>query len=156
MLLVSYPRGIEMLDQFDRSIINILQTEGRITLTELASRVGLTKTPCAARVKRLETDGYILGYRAIVDSEKLGLGHVAFVEVKLRDTKLDAFDAFNDAARQIKEIEQMHLIAGSFDYLVKIRTSDINAFRLVLGEKISALPHVAHTSTFVSMSTVVA
>jgi len=144
-----------MLDQFDRSIINILQTEGRITLTELASRVGLTKTPCAARVKRLETEGFILGYRAIVDSEKLGLGHVAFVEVKLHDTKLDALDAFNEAARQIKEIEQMHLIAGSFDYLVKIRTSDINTFRLVLGEKISALPHVAHTSTFVAMSTVV-
>ncbi len=144
-----------MLDQFDRSIINILQTEGRITLTELASRVGLTKTPCAARVKRLETDGFILGYRAIVNSEKLGLGHVAFVEVKLHDTKLGALDAFNEAARQIKEIEQMHLIAGSFDYLVKIRTSDINAFRLVLGEKISALPHVAHTSTFVAMSTVV-
>ncbi len=80
--------GISMLDQFDRSIISILQTEGRITLTELASRVGLPKTPCAARVKKLESDGYILGYKAIVDSEKLGLGHVAFVEVKLTDTKL--------------------------------------------------------------------
>ncbi len=144
-----------MLDQFDRSIIAILQTDGRITLTELASRVGLTKTPCAARVKRLESDGYILGYRAIVDSEKLGLGHIAFVEMKLTDTKLSALEAFNDAARKIPEIEQMHLIAGPFDYLVKIRTSDINAFRLVLGEKLSALPHVAHTSTFVAMSTVV-
>ena len=144
-----------MLDQFDRSIIAILKTDGRITLTELASRVGLTKTPCAARVKRLESDGYILGYRAIVDSEKLGLGHIAFVEMKLTDTKLSALEAFNDAARKIPEIEQMHLIAGPFDYLVKIRTSDINAFRLVLGEKLSALPHVAHTSTFVAMSTVV-
>lgn len=144
-----------MLDQFDRSIISILQTEGRITLTELASRVGLTKTPCAARVKRLETDGYILGYKAIVDSEKLGQGHVAFVEVKLTDTKLSALDAFSEAARQIAEIEQMHLIAGPFDYLVKIRTADINAFRLVLGEKLSALPFVSHTSTFVAMSTVV-
>ncbi|MDB4223071.1 winged helix-turn-helix transcriptional regulator [Granulosicoccus sp.] len=144
-----------MLDQFDRSIISILQTEGRITLTELASRVGLTKTPCAARVKRLESDGYILGYKAIVDSEKLGLGHVAFVEVKLTDTKLTALDSFADAARQIAEIEQMHLIAGPFDYLVKVRTSDINAFRLVLGEKLSALPFVSHTSTFVAMSTVV-
>lgn len=144
-----------MLDQFDRVIISILQTDGRITLTELASRVGLTKTPCAARVKRLEADGYILGYKAIVDSEKLGLGHVAFVEVKLHDTKLAALEAFNEAARQIPEIEQLHLIAGPFDYLVKIRTADINAFRLVLGEKLSALPHVAHTSSFVAMATVV-
>lgn len=144
-----------MLDQFDRVIISILQTEGRITLTELASRVGLTKTPCAARVKRLEADGYILGYKAIVDSEKLGLGHVAFVEVKLDNTKLSALDAFNEAARRIPEIEQMHLIAGPFDYLVKVRTSDINAFRLVLGEKLSALPHVSHTSSFVSMATIV-
>lgn len=144
-----------MLDQFDRSIVSILQTDGRITLTDLASRVGLTKTPCAARVKRLEADGYILGYKAIVDCEKLGLGHVAFVQVKLNNTKLSALESFNDAARQIAEIEQMHLIAGPFDYLVKVRTADINAFRLVLGEKLSALPHVAHTSSFVAMSTVV-
>jgi Lrp/AsnC family transcriptional regulator, leucine-responsive regulatory protein len=144
-----------MLDQFDRSIVSILQTEGRITLTELAARVGLTKTPCAARVKRLEADGYILGYKAIVDCEKLGLGHIAFVEVKLNNTKLNALESFNEAARQIPEIEQMHLIAGPFDYLVKVRTADINAFRLVLGEKLSALPHVAHTSSFVAMSTVV-
>lgn len=144
-----------MLDQFDRSIISILKTEGRITLTELASRVGLTKTPCAARVKRLETEGYILGYRAIVDSEKLGLGHIAFVEMKLTDTKLSALEAFSEAAREIPEIEQMHLIAGPFDYLIKVRTADINAFRLVLGEKLSALPFVAHSSTFVAMSTVV-
>jgi len=144
-----------MLDQFDRSIVSILQTDGRITLTKLASRVGLTKTPCAARVKRLEADGYILGYKAIVDCEKLGQGHIAFVEVKLNNTKLSALESFNNAARHIAEIEQMHLIAGPFDYLVKIRTSDINTFRLVLGEKLSALPHVAHTSTFVAMSTVV-
>lgn len=144
-----------MLDQFDRVIVSILQTEGRITLTELASRVGLTKTPCAARVKRLEAEGYILGYKAIVDSEKLGLGHLAFVEVKLDNTKLAALEAFNEAARKIPEIEQLHLIAGPFDYLVKVRTADINAFRLVLGEKLSALPHVSHTSSFVSMATVV-
>jgi len=144
-----------MLDQFDRVIISILQTEGRITLTELASRVGLTKTPCAARVKRLEAEGYILGFKAIVDSEKLGLGHVAFVEVKLYDTKLSALEAFNEAARKIPEIEQLHLIAGPFDYLVKIRTADINAFRLVLGEKLSALPHVSHTSSFVAMATII-
>lgn len=148
-------REVAMLDQFDRVIVSILQTEGRITLTELASRVGLTKTPCAARVKRLEADGYILGYKAIVDCEKLGLGHLAFVEVKLDNTKLAALEAFDEAARKIPEIEQLHLIAGSFDYLVKVRTTDINAFRLVLGEKLSALPHVSHTSSFVSMATVV-
>lgn len=144
-----------MLDRFDRSIISILQTEGRITLTELALKVGLTKTPCAARLKKLESDGYILGYKAIVDSGKLGLGHVAFVEVKLTDTKLNALDSFADEARKIAEIEQLHLIAGPFDYLVKVRTADINTFRLVLGEKISALPYVSHTSTFVAMRTVV-
>ena len=155
ILTFKFPDETRMLDQFDRIILSIMQTDGRITLTELASRVGLTKTPCAARVKRLEAEGYVLGYKAIVDCEKLGLGHVAFVEVKLNDTKLAALDAFNDAARLIPEIEQLHLIAGPFDYLVKVRTSDINAFRLVLGEKLSALPHVAHTSTFVSMATVV-
>ena len=142
------------LDEFDRKIIAILGRDGRMTYTELAQRVGLSKTPCQQRVKRLVDSGLITGFRAIVDPAKLGLDHVAFTEVKLSDTREEALRRFNEAVRQIPEVEECHMIASSFDYLLKVRTPDIRRYRIVLGEKISSLPHVASTSTFVAMETI--
>lgn len=142
------------IDQIDRRILTELAANGRLTVTELAERVGISKTPCHNRMRRLEAQGIILGYRAVIDPERLGLGHVAFVEVKLNDTKAAALDAFNAAARRMPEIEECHMIAGGFDYLLKVRTASIAAYRRVLGEKISGLPHVAHTSTYVAMEVV--
>ena len=142
------------LDEFDRKIIAILGRDGRMTYTELAQRVGLSKTPCQQRVKRLVDSGLITGFRAIVDPAKLGLDHVAFTEVKLSDTREEALRRFNDAVRQIPEVEECHMIASSFDYLLKVRTPDIRRYRIVLGERISSLPHVASTSTFVAMETI--
>jgi len=142
------------LDEFDRKILAVLRKDGRITFTELAQQVGLSKTPCQQRVKRLVESGVILGFRAIIDPAKLGLDHVAFAEVKLSDTREAALNEFNTAVRQIPEVEECHMIASSFDYLLKVRTSDIRKYRMVLGEKISSLPHVASTSTFVAMGTV--
>ncbi|WP_186401335.1 Lrp/AsnC family transcriptional regulator [Sphingopyxis sp. P1IMeth2] len=142
------------LDEFDRKIIAILGRDGRMTYTELAQRVGLSKTPCQQRVKRLVDSGLITGFRAIVDPAKLGLDHVAFTEVKLSDTREEALRRFNDAVRRIPEVEECHMIASSFDYLLKVRTLDIRRYRIVLGEKISSLPHVASTSTFVAMETI--
>ena len=142
------------LDEFDRKIIAILGRDGRMTYTELAQRVGLSKTPCQQRVKRLVDCGLITGFRAIVDPAKLGLDHVAFTEVKLSDTREEALRRFNDAVRRIPEVEECHMIASSFDYLLKVRTLDIRRYRIVLGEKISSLPHVASTSTFVAMETI--
>ncbi|WP_287940398.1 Lrp/AsnC family transcriptional regulator [Sphingopyxis sp.] len=142
------------LDEFDRKIIAILGRDGRMTYTELAQRVGLSKTPCQQRVKRLVDSGLITGFRAIVDPAKLGLDHVAFTEVKLSDTREEALRRFNEAVRRIPEVEECHMIASSFDYLLKVRTPDIRRYRIVLGEKISSLPHVASTSTFVAMETI--
>lgn len=142
------------LDEFDRKILAILGQDGRITFTELAQRVGLSKTPCQQRVKRLQATGLIIGFRAIVDPAKVGLDHVAFTEVKLSDTREEALRQFNTAVRQIPEVEECHMIASSFDYLLKVRTPDIRRYRIVLGEKISSLPHVASTSTFVAMETI--
>jgi len=142
------------MDEFDRKIIAILGRDGRMTYTELAQRVGLSKTPCQQRVKRLVDSGLITGFRAIVDPAKLGLDHVAFTEVKLSDTREEALRRFNDAVRRIPEVEECHMIASSFDYLLKVRTPDIRRYRIVLGEKISSLPHVASTSTFVAMETI--
>jgi Lrp/AsnC family transcriptional regulator, leucine-responsive regulatory protein len=140
------------LDEFDRKIIAALVEDGRMTVTDLASLVGLSKTPCQVRLKRLIETGVIKGFRAIVDPAKLGMDHVAFAEVKLNDTREAALHEFN--VRRIAEVEECHMIASSFDYLLKVRTADIRRYRMVMGEKISALPHVASTSTFVAMETV--
>jgi len=144
----------DQLDRIDRNILAALSANGRLSAAELGAKVGLSKTPVQARVKRLEREGYIRGYAAIVDRERMGEGHVAFVQVKLSDTRSAALDAFNKAVLTIPEVEQCHMIASSFDYLLKVRTKDIAAYRRVLGERISALPHVAQTSTYVAMETV--
>jgi Lrp/AsnC family leucine-responsive transcriptional regulator len=142
------------IDPLDMKILRELSVNGRISVTDLAARVGLSKTPCLARMRRLEAQGYILGYRAVIDPAKIGLGHIAFVEVKLSDTTDKALNAFNAAVRKLTEVEQCHMIAGGFDYLLKVRTGGITAYRHVLGEKISALPHVAQSSTYVAMEAV--
>ncbi|RVT92964.1 Lrp/AsnC family transcriptional regulator [Sphingomonas crocodyli] len=142
------------LDEFDRKILKVLRKDGRITFTDLAQHVGLSKTPCQQRVKRLCESGVIVAFRAIVDPQKIGLDHVAFVEVKLSDTREAALNEFNVAVRRIAEVEECHMIASSFDYLLKVRTADIRKYRTVLGERISALPYVASTSTYVAMETV--
>ena len=142
-------------DRFDRRIIDELRVDGRITITELAERVGLSKTPCQLRMRKLQDAGVIRGFRAVIDEKKLGEGHVAFAEVKLSDTREKALADFRRAVSRVSEVEQCHMIAGNFDYLLKIRTRDIVAYRQVLGEKISSLPHVASTSSFVVMETVV-
>ncbi len=142
------------LDQFDQSILHHVAQNGRISVVDLARAIGLSKTPTQARLRRLETEGFIRGYRAMLDPIRLGLDHVAFVEVRLTDTREAALAAFNAAVAQIAEIEQAHMIAGNFDYLLKVRTSNMTAYRAVLADKISTLPHVASTSTYVAMQAV--
>ena len=142
------------LDRFDRKILDIMAVEGRISVTELARRIGLSKSPTQARLKRLEDQGIIQGYTALFDPIRLGRDHVAFVEVKLSDTREAALAAFNKAVIQVPEVEQCHLIAGAFDYLLKVRTAGMPGYRAVLAEKISTLPHVANTSTYVAMQAV--
>ncbi len=142
------------IDRIDRKILDELTRDGRISVTELARRVGLSKTPCQIRMRRLQEEGYITGFRAVLDPAKLGRDHVAFTEVRLSDTTEKSLGAFNAAARKVPEIEECHMIAGSFDYLLKVRTRDMRDYRHVLGEVISALPHVAATSSYVSMEAV--
>ena len=144
----------EFLDQIDHRILRALRANARLSMVALGEQVGLSKTPVTARVRRLEEAGYIRGYRAELDAGKLGLEHVAFVEVRLLDTREAALQAFNFAIREIPEVEACHMIAGGFDYLVKVRTSNVRDYRRVLGEKISQLPHIASTSTYVSMESV--
>lgn len=142
------------LDRFDTAILRELATDGRVSITDLAKRIGLSKSPTQARLRRLEETGIILGYRAMLDPIRLGLDHVAFVEVRLSDTREAALRAFNAAVVKVAEVEQAHMIAGNFDYLLKVRTRDMAEYRQFLGTTISTLPHVANTSTYVAMEAV--
>ena len=147
-------REIEALDKLDRKILDIVSRDARITVTDLSEQVGLSKTPCHARLRRLEKEGFILGYRAMLDPIKLGLDHIAFVEVKLSDTRAAALSDFNKAVVDLPQVEQCHMIAGGFDYLLKIRTRNMSEYRTWLGEVLSTLPHVAQTTTYVAMEAV--
>jgi Lrp/AsnC family leucine-responsive transcriptional regulator len=144
----------QTLDRFDQSILSELARDGRISITDLAKRIGLSKSPTQARLRRLEESGIIIGYRALLDPIRLGLDHVAFVEVRLSDTREAALTAFNQAVAKVPEIEQAHMIAGNFDYLLKVRSRDMAEYRKFLGEVVSTLPHVANTSTYVAMEAV--
>jgi Lrp/AsnC family leucine-responsive transcriptional regulator len=142
------------LDRFDHAILSELATHGRLSATELARRIGLSKSPTQARMKRLEEQGVITGYCARLNHMRIGRAHVAFVEVRLSDTREAALQAFNKAVLAVPEVEECHMIASRFDYLLKVRTGDIQDYRRVLAERISALPHVASTSTYVAMEAV--
>jgi Lrp/AsnC family leucine-responsive transcriptional regulator len=142
------------VDVIDQKILDRLSTDSKMTLKALSDDVGLSPSPLQARIKKLEREGYIRGYVARLDFAKINQDHVAFIQVTLSDTRADALAAFNKAVRDLKTVEQCHMIAGNFDYLLKVRTRDIRSYRIELAEKISSLPHVASTSTFVSMETV--
>lgn len=145
----------EDLDQINRRILAELVANARIPVSELARKVGLSKTPVGLRIRQLEEMGLITGYRAILSPLKLGLTHVTFMEVRLTDTRQKALEQFNAAARLIPEIEECYMIAGGFDYLLKVRARDMAHFRQVMAEKISSLPYIASTSSFVAMEAVI-
>jgi len=142
------------MDKIDRRILRELQNDGRITMTELSARVGLTKTPCIDRVKRLEKNKVITGYGARLNPEKMDAGHIAFVQVSLNDTTTKALQEFNLTVQKIPQIQACHMIAGNFDYLLKVRTKDVAEYRQFLGTTIALLPKVQHTSTFIVMEAV--
>ena len=144
------------IDSFDHKILDLLQGDGRMTITDLSNHIGLSKTPCLKRVQKLEAAGYIKGYQAIINHGLIQNNHIAFVQIKLNDTKTLALNTFNKAIKKIPEVEQCHMIASNFDYLLKVRTENMESYRKVLGEKISELPHVQNSSTFVVMEEVVA
>ena len=143
------------LDPIDRKILDELTADARIPIAELARRVSLSKTPVAARIRHLEEIGLITGYRAVLSPLKLGLSHVTFVEVRLSDTRERALQAFNEAVRKIPEVEECHMIAGGFDYLLKVRSRTIEDYRRIMAESLSSLPNVHSTSTYVAMEAVV-
>ncbi|PSL15733.1 AsnC family transcriptional regulator [Marinobacterium halophilum] len=139
------------IDRIDRNILTILQQEGRISYTELAERVGLSTTPCMERVKRLERDGIITGYRATVDPEMLNYNLLVFVEIALSYQSPDAFERFSRAVRTLPYILECHLVSGDADYLLKARLHDMSQYRELLGDMLLTLPGVKNSKSYIVM-----
>ncbi|MBB6253858.1 Lrp/AsnC ligand binding domain-containing protein [Nitrospirillum iridis] len=144
----------DQLDRIDLNILRILQEDGRLSNVELSRRVNLSPTPCLERVRRLERDGYIQGYAARLDPERLGRSLMAFIEVRLDRTSPDVFQLFADAVARMDEIQECHMVAGGFDYLIKVRVADMAAYRAFLGDKLSSIQGVAQTHTYMVMEEV--
>ncbi len=142
------------LDPTDRRILALLQEDGRLPAVELAERIGLSPTSTGERLRRLQKEGVIAGFRARLDPRRLGLELLVFVEVSLDKTTPDVFDRFARAVRRAPEVLECHMVAGGFDYLVKTRVADMAAYRRFLGEVLLALPGVRETRTYAVMEEV--
>lgn len=139
------------IDKTDRRLLTELQRDGRIAVVALAEKLGLSPTATTERLRRLTRDGYILGYAARLNPEKLDRGLLVFIEVKLDRTTPDVFDRFAQAVARAPEVLECHMVAGGFDYLVKTRVADMNAYRRFLGNVLLALPGVRETHTYAVM-----
>ena len=142
------------LDRIDKKILTELQINGRISNVELSKRVGLSPSPCLDRVKRLETQGVIAGYRAVVDAEAVGASLLVFVEITLEKTAQDVFSEFSKSVAFFDEILECHLVSGSFDYLLKTRVKNMASYRKLLGDTLLKLPFVSASRTYVVMEEV--
>ena len=142
------------LDRVDLRILSLLQSDGRIANLKLAEAVSLSPTATLARVQRLTRDGYILGYEARLDPLRLGAGMLVFVEVLLDRTTANVFEQFKAAVQVQPDIMECHMVAGGFDYLLKTRSADMNAYRVFAGNVLWLLPGVRETRTYAVMEEV--
>lgn len=143
-----------ILDRIDREILRRLQVDGRLSNVNLARSVNLSPTPCLERVRRLEAEGYILDYVARLNPHKLGAGVISFVQVLLDRTTADVFERFKEEISLCPEVLECHMVAGGFDYLLKVRTKDMFEYRNFLGDKLTGMPGISQTHTYVVLEEV--
>jgi Lrp/AsnC family leucine-responsive transcriptional regulator len=139
------------LDRIDRRILRTLQDDGRISIVDLAERVGLSATPCSERVKRLERDGFITGYHARLSPQALGQSLLVFVEIRLSAKSGRIFEAFKHEVLKLPNVLECHLVSGDFDYLIKARIPEMNAYRRLLGDMLLGLPGARESRSYVVM-----
>jgi len=147
-------RKLHTLNRTDRRLLRLLQQDARTSYAELAREVGLSTTPCKERIKRLEREGVIRGYQAILEPDFLDAGLVVFVQIRLSRTSQDIFEEFKQSAFDIPEVQECYLVSGNFDYLIKARVADMNAYRAFLGETLLTLPGVQESTSYVVMEQV--
>jgi Lrp/AsnC family transcriptional regulator, leucine-responsive regulatory protein len=142
------------LDPTDLQILDHLQRDGRIAVTELSKRVNLSATPCTQRMRRFEKQGVVLGYQARLSPAALGMALLVFVTVKLRATDEATLRAFNGAVKPVRQILECHMTGGGFDYLLKLRVKDMTEYRHILGGVLGELPMVEGTHSYFVMEEV--
>ncbi|WP_207063571.1 leucine-responsive transcriptional regulator Lrp [Motiliproteus sp. SC1-56] len=142
------------LDRIDRNILRTLQKNGRISYVDLAQEVGLSTTPCLERVRRLEKDGVIKGYTALLEPKQLEAGLLVFVEISLTYRSGTVFEDFKREVLKLPHVMECHLVSGDFDYLIKARISEMAAYRELLGELLIRLPNVDKSRSYIVMEEV--
>ena len=145
---------IYTLDRTDLKILDILQTDGRISNSKLAELVNLSPTAVMARVQKLTKDEFILGYEAKLNPNKLNASFLVFVEVLLDKTTPHVLDDFIDAVTQYPEIVECHMVSGGFDFLIKLRSAGMEEFRRIAGQILWQLPGVKETRSYPVMQVV--
>ena len=149
------PAAMSDLDATDRRILTVLQKEGRITNAELSERVNLSPSACHRRTQRLEEEGFIAGYVALLDARRLGRPTTVFVEITLQGQADELLDAFEREVAKIPDILECHLMAGQADYLLKIMAEDTEDFARIHRQYLSRLPGVRQMHSSFALRTVV-
>ncbi len=144
----------DTLDSFDQKILDMVQRNGRASIADIAEEVGLSKTPTLNRLRRLEANGTIKRYKAVIDPEKIHQSYITFVQVKLEATTRAHLDTFCRAVQDVPQIQSCHMMSGGYDFLLKVRTRNMRTYRAFLGDVLAELPGIAQTSTFPVMETV--
>ena len=139
------------LDKLNERILSYLEVDGRITNAELAEQVGLSPSACLRRVQDLEREGVIQGYRTVLNKTKLGKGFVAYVMVGLNEHSKMAQQAFQSAIKQCQDVIECHNVTGTFEYLLRVETSGLEAYQEFHTDVLGVAPHVRTINTHVVM-----
>lgn len=142
---------MQPLDRIDRKILDVLQRDGRIPITDLAQQVGLSATPCADRMRRMEKAGVITGYHAHISPKAVGRNLLVFLEIKLSAKSDEVFEKIKHELHRIAQVMECHLVSGDFDYLIKARIPDMHDYRTLLGDILQRLPASAQSRSYVVM-----
>ncbi|ESP95003.1 MULTISPECIES: Lrp/AsnC family transcriptional regulator [Pseudoalteromonas] len=139
------------IDKFNQIILRELSKDGRLSNVELAEKIGLSPSACLRRVQDLESQGLIKGYRAVLDSEKLGTGFIAYVGVGLREHSTESQKSFELAIELASAVKECHNVTGEFEYLLRVETTDLNAYKAFHADVLGSIPQVRTITTHVVM-----
>ncbi len=143
-----------LIDSTDRRILTVLQRQGRISNADLAEKVNLSASACHRRVHRLEAEGYIVGYVALLDPRKMGVPATVFVEITLSTQAEEVLEAFEKAVARIPDVLECHLTAGTADYIIKVVAEDTEDFARIHRQHLARLPGVAKMQSSFALRTV--
>ncbi|NOI67467.1 Lrp/AsnC family transcriptional regulator [Vibrio sp. 99-8-1] len=138
------------MDKFDQHLLELLQQDGRLSTVELAERVGLSASPCARRLKKLEQQGVIEGYSALLNRQKIGIAMTVFVEVSLSNHQAQSIDKFESEIVEMKQVVSCHVVSGAYDYLLEVVSQDLNDYELFI-RQLQCVDNVKDIHTHMAM-----